>query len=286
MCLAVLALGLHERFPLVLASNRDEFFDRRALPAAWWRPPGASADVLSGRDLSAGGTWLGLTRAGRLALLTNVREPARFRPQAPSRGALVLDWLAGDEQAESFAQRRRGAGHNGFNMLVADFGRDPSGDVHGFSNRAAELHRLPAGIHGLSNAALDTPWPKVQRLKLAMQRAMSQAADTAGSFEAISTDLLAALADRRPAPDADLPDTGVGLARERALSPPFIAITGTDGRATYGTRCSTVLVGERQAGGLALRLLEVTYDELGAVTARARVELADWPLSNERAAAD
>src|SRR6185312_15955191 len=111
MCLAAFALNAHTRFPLVIAANRDEFFAREAAAMAWWPDrPG----VLAGRDLSAGGTWFGLTRSGRLALLTNVREPGRNDPAAPSRGALVLDWLSSDDDAPAFAQRLAG-GYNGFN---------------------------------------------------------------------------------------------------------------------------------------------------------------------------
>ncbi len=238
MCLAAFALNAHPRFPLVIAANRDEFFARPAAPMAWWadRP-----DVLAGRDLQAGGTWFGLSRHGRLALLTNVREPDRQQADAPSRGDLVLDWLGATSPATDFAAQLR-PGYNGFNLITADL---RAGAWHWLSNRAPAPQALGPGLHGLSNAALDTPWPKTVGLKAALARALASAASTQGLIE----NLLEALADATPAPDADLPDTGVGLARERLLSPRFVRMTdpAQPGLARYGTRCATVLV--REAGG-------------------------------------
>lgn len=240
MCLAAFALNAHPRFPLVIAANRDEFFARAAAPMHWWRA--GDTEVLAGRDLSAGGTWFGLTRSGRLALLTNVREPGRQQPDAPSRGALVVDWLASELAAPAFTQTLR-AGYNGFNLVMADL---PRNAWHWFSNRADGPVALRDGVHGLSNAALDTPWPKTAGLKSALAQAVSQAT----SADDLATQLLAELADDRMAPDADLPDTGVGLARERLLSPRFVRMPGpVDGEARYGTRCSTVLVAEVLPGG-------------------------------------
>ena len=270
MCLAVLALGQHPRFPLVLASNRDEFFHRAAAPLAWWQPEGMEWPVLSGRDLTAGGTWLGLTAAGRMALLTNVREPQRHRPDAPSRGALVLEWLRGDQDIGGFSQRHQGGGHNGFNVIAADFSR---GECAWLSNRQMMPVRLQAGIHGLSNASLNTPWPKVQRLRSAMHQALA----TAGSTDALCNALFASLQDRKPAPDGELPDTGVGIDRERLLSPPFLALPAADGLTHYGTRCSTLVVTERTAGGLVTRVLERSFDTRGAAAIAVAEHLAHWP---------
>lgn len=238
MCLAAFALDAAPRFPLVIAANRDELFARPAAPMAWWAD---EPDILAGRDLSAGGTWFGLTRAGRLALLTNVREPARQDPAAPSRGALVTDWLRGDTGITAFAARHQHAGHNGFNLIAADLA---SNTWHWLSNRAPAPVQLRPGLHALSNAALDTPWPKTTGLRDALADALPQAADAPVLIER----LLAALADDSVAPDASLPDTGVGLARERLLSPRFIRIPPGPQAAVYGTRCSTVLV--REATGL------------------------------------
>lgn len=244
MCLAAFALNDHPRFPLVIAANRDEFFARAAAPMDWWadRP-----DILAGRDLDAGGTWFGLARSGRLALLTNVREPGRQNPEAPSRGALVVDWLESAADGPGFAQGLA-AGYNGFNLVTADLALNT---WHWFSNRAVAPVALGPGIHTLSNAALDTPWPKTTGLRAALSQALALADDA----DDLTERLLAALAAPTPAPDADLPDTGVGLARERLLSPRFIRMPdpARPGQAVYGTRCSTVLV--RDAGG-ATRVVE------------------------------
>lgn len=265
MCLAAFALHAHPRFPLVIAANRDEFFARAAAPMAWWpdRP-----DVLAGRDLSAGGTWFGLTRAGRLALLTNVREPGRQDPAAPSRGALVLDWLVSPEAAPAFASGLQ-PGYNGFNLITGDLVRNA---WHWLSNRAPAPVALGEGIHTLSNAALDTPWPKTVSLQAAMTAALAQAADASD----LTDRLLAALADATPAADADLPDTGVGLARERQLSPRFIRMPDPDrpGLAVYGTRCSTVLV--REAGG-ATHIVERSVTADGRWLPTVVHHLARWP---------
>jgi uncharacterized protein with NRDE domain len=261
MCLAAFALHAHPRFPLVIAANRDEFFARAAAPMAWWadRP-----DILAGRDLSAGGTWFGLTRAGRLALLTNVREPGRQTAGAPSRGALVVDWLDSHDGAPNFAQRLVG-GYNGFNLVTADVSRNT---WHWVSNRAPAPVALGAGIHTLSNAALDTPWPKTMGLRAAMAEALEQAADADDLTERLFT----ALADPTPAPDAALPDTGVGLARERLLSPRFIRMPD----AGYGTRCSTVLV--REAGGTTC-VIERSVTADGRWLAPVRHVLDGWPAA-------
>jgi uncharacterized protein with NRDE domain len=265
MCLAAFALNAHPRFPLVIAANRDEFFAREAAPMAWWAD---QPHILAGRDLSAGGTWFGLTRAGRLALLTNVREPGRQNPEAPSRGALVVDWLASGLDAPAFAAALK-PGYNGFNLVTADLGRNA---WHWTSNRAPDALPLADGIHGLSNAALDTPWPKTVGLKADLASALA----TAESADALIERLLDALADDRPAPDADLPDTGVGLDRERLLSPRFIRMVEPQrpGLAAYGTRCSTVLV--READGR-MRVIERSIAADGSRSGQVRHELARWP---------
>ena len=265
MCLAAFALNAHPRFPLVIAANRDEFFARAAAPMAWWadRP-----DVLAGRDLSAGGTWFGLTRSGRLALLTNVREPTRQDPAAPSRGALVVDWLASRLDAPAFDAALQ-PGYNGFNLVTADLVRNT---WHWRSNRRPGALPLADGIHGLSNAALDTPWPKTVGLKAELADALA----SAGSTGALVERLLGALADDRPAADADLPDTGVGLARERLLSPRFIRMVDPErpGLASYGTRCATVLV--READGRT-RVVERSFAADGSCSGQVQRELARWP---------
>lgn len=273
MCLAVMARRPASRLPLVLASNRDEFHDRPAAPLDWWVPPASPVALLSGRDLDAGGTWLGVTRTGRLALLTNVREPLARTAGAPSRGHIVCDWLSGQEPAEAFARRTQAGGHAGFNAIVIDARRD---EALWFSNRTDQPKALGSGIVGLSNAALDTPWPKVRRLKAAMAAVLDDPGLDADAAQVVEP-LLAALRDRQPAPDAELPDTGVGLARERGLSPPFIALAGPTGEVVYGTRCSTIVVVERLTGGQRLQVVEQTYARDGSVSERRQVVVDAWP---------
>jgi len=270
MCLAAFALQAHPHFPLVIAANRDEFFARPAAPMAWWQAGGT--ELLAGRDLEAGGTWFGLTRAGRLALVTNVREPGRQRVNAPSRGALVVDWLAASDDAPAFA-RRLADGYNGFNLITADLAR---GDWHWVSNRAPEPLALQAGVHAVSNAALDTPWPKTVGLEAVMAEALA----TASHADDLIARLLDALADARPAPDADLPDTGVGLERERLLSPRFVRMPdlARPELAVYGTRCSTVLVTELLADGRrSTRVVERAVDAAGHWAATVVHDLPGWP---------
>lgn len=250
MCIAVLALGQHARFPWVLAANRDEFFDRPAAPLDWWQPPQHVQPILAGRDLSAGGTWLGLSTQGRLALLTNVRDPANQRAEAPSRGRIVPDWLGTRRTLDDIHLDWQRAGHNGFNVIAADLAEQRWGWTD--SCTAAPLPLLP-GLHGLSNASLDTPWPKVVQLRDAVQEQVSSARALAPLVEG----LFAALTNPLRAADHALPDTGLPLAVERALSSVFIRTD--DGR--YGTRCSTVLVGEQgDARGLRIHVFERTYE--------------------------
>lgn len=220
MCLVVASLGGSARWPLVLAANRDEFHARPARPAHWWEE-----GIFGGRDLQAGGTWLAVTRDGRFALLTNVREPGRKDPAAPSRGALVPALLARDAALPDTlaALTDPALGYNGFNLLAGSRTQWWWG-----SNRGARVYAPGAGPLGLSNAQLDTPWPKLQRTRAALDRWLAQ--------DAIEIEpLFAALADRTLAEDALLPSTGVSLDWERRLSAPFIVSE------SYGTRCSTVV---------------------------------------------
>lgn len=241
MCLIVLAHEAHARHRLVVAANRDEFYARPTAPADWWAD---APHVLAGRDLREGGTWMGVTRDGRFAAITNYRETAPPRKGAPSRGALVAGFLRERTDAGAYAEHvhARAQQYNGFNLLVGD-----SGGMYYVSNRAPDVQRLAPGVYGLSNHLLDTPWPKVRRAREAMRSAL--AAPHGDGWE---SGLWEMLADRVVAADDGLPDTGVGAERERLLSPPFIT---TD---VYGTRASTVLTisgdgdvrfVERTAGG-------------------------------------
>lgn len=237
MCLAAVALHQHPRWRLVLAANRDEFFARPASPLAF-----QSAGWLGGRDLQAGGSWLALhPLLARLALVTNVREPgAAAPPGAMSRGALVTEALMNEARWNEGPDTQP---RQGFNLLQLDL---RAGTGRWFSNRGGPS-RLEEGVHGLSNAQLDTPWPKLLHLKQRLREALAAPDLEAG--------LWAALGDDEPAPDAELPATGVPLAWERALSSAFIRVSG------YGTRCSTLVLADAQQ----VRVLERRYAEDGSV---------------------
>lgn len=266
MCLAALALDQNRRFPLVIAGNRDEFFDRAAARLAWWRPEETGPEILGGRDLTAGGTWLGLTLQGRLGLVTNVRDPRRNDPHAPSRGDIIPLWLRSGQPLDRFWPRVSMSGYNGFNLIAADFAQ---GECFWISNTGEPPKRLGKGIYGLSNAQIDTPWPKVQRLKSRMAEAI-QAFD---EVDDLADDLFDALADRTPAPDEQLPHTGVGLEWERALSPAFIRTA--DGR--YGTRCSTLVIAERANKRLVTHVFERSFSPQTGMALLRRVSLKNWP---------
>ena len=266
MCLIALALEQHPRFALVVAANRDEFLQRPAAALDWWQAAPQAQPVLGGRDLQAGGTWMGLTASGRLAMLTNVRGLPRHHGAAPSRGAIVPAWLATDRSAAEFWRDAVVHGHNPFNLLAGDL---QSGHWWWADDQASAPQPLGPGLYGLSNAALDTPWPKVQRLKSAVAEALEGMA-TCASLEAA---LFAALADRRAVPDDALPDTGVGRDRERWLAPAFIRTPD----ARYGTRCTTLLIAERQSKGLSARIVERQFDADGRAVSQRSARLAPWP---------
>jgi uncharacterized protein with NRDE domain len=270
MCLAAFAAGLSDRFPFVLLANRDEGFDRDAAAMAWWPERGSAPGLLAGRDLSAGGTWLGLTATGRLALVTNVREPGRVLAGSPSRGELVPQWLqSGHAAHDASALLSLGeVARNGFNLLVADLqnvGSDcaASDPVRWLSNRPqSQQCGLRSGVHGVSNAALDTPWPKLVRLKQRLQNMIADARDLPG----LMTSGFAALADPQFAADTELPATGLPLLRERQVSPAFIRIVGDDPAvAVYGTRCATLVVVQDRGEHRSVHVVERSFGVAGGV---------------------
>ncbi|WP_349616503.1 NRDE family protein [Azotobacter salinestris] len=220
MCLIVFAWRPGHATPLLLAANRDEFYARPCLPLATWpEAPGVHA----GRDLTAGGTWLGVGPGGRVAAVTNIRDPSQPLGRR-SRGELPAGFLLGDLSPEAYLAQvaERARDYTGFNLLVGTHE-----ELWYYHARETAPRCLPAGLYGISNAGLDTPWPKLRRAKAAL----------AGCLETPSADcLLAAVQDRRPAADAELPDTGVGLVRERLLSSVFIASPD------YGTCSSSALI--------------------------------------------
>jgi len=267
VCLIALALGQHRRWPLVVAANRDEFLRRPTAALDWWRPSPDAEPLLGGRDLQAGGTWMGLAGNGRLAMVTNVRDLARNRTSAPSRGRVVPDWLATTQPAGAFWQETAARGHNPFNLLAADMAQR---QWWWADDRAGAPQALGPGLYGVSNAALNTPWPKVQRLK----RALAEAIAAAASLAALETALFAALADRSAVPDDALPETGVGVERERWLAPAFIRTP--DGH--YGTRGSTLLIAAQGDTGLVVHMIERVFDAAGRALTQRRARLPRWPL--------
>lgn len=231
MCLIVFAWRVIPAVPLVAAANRDEFYQRATAPAAPWPE---HPQIFAGRDLQAGGSWMGITqpaagsKASRFAAITNIRAPSEHRADAPSRGHLVADYLAGNMTPQQYVDAiRPGAGaYNGFNLVLSD------GDtLIWFSNRGDDDPRngkpLEPGVYGLSNALLDAPWPKVLKTKAQFASLLCLGAPDDAYFEM--------LADTTPAPDQRLPETGVPLDLERMLSAVRIESP------SYGTRTSTVV---------------------------------------------
>ncbi len=235
MCLIFAAFRVHPNYPLVIAANRDEFYHRSTLAAGWWDD---APDLMAGRDMEAGGTWMGITRQGRFAAVTNYRNPD-FPEGEHSRGELTRDFLLGDASPEAHGQSllNNGATYSGYNLLLAD----RSGFAY-VNNHGAGTRSLPPGLYGLSNGELDAPWPKVRDGKALMAKILqrgNEAPDRQALYEL--------LADNRSAEDNELPETGVGLDLERLLSPRFIKSPG------YGTRALSVLT--MRADGL------VEFDE-------------------------
>lgn len=238
MCLVFISFDNHPTYKLVIASNRDEFYHRRTAPADFWKE---YPHVLAGRDLEAGGSWLGITTSGRLSLVTNYRDLRNIKKQAPSRGALVADFLLSNVSVSEYYDQilPNAPAHNGFNLLF--------GNIHEllyFSNYKPEAELLSPGIYGLSNHLLNTPWPKVERGKAKFALALeSKIIDANRLFDL--------LYDENRASDDQLPDTGIGIERERALSSMFIKSPD------YGTRSSTVLLIDRDNN---VRFTERVYD--------------------------
>ena len=265
MCLLVLAWQAHPRYRLVVAANRDEYHERAAAPLAKWPPPAA---FIGGRDLRAQGAWLAADRERRFGVVTNFRELQRPRAGAPSRGELIPHYLsapAAHQSAQQFfaALQEQAQRYSGFNLLLAD--RD---SLWYGSNRATPFARaLTPGIYGLSNELLDTPWPKLQRVRRGFEAWLTRppSASPAALFELLN--------DRTQAPeDAALPHSGSGLPSEwdRILSAPFVL------HPQYGTRCSSVVLLEPDGR---LYLAERRFDARGEPAGETEFELnpGEWP---------
>lgn len=249
MCLIVVGWRVHPDYPLCVAANRDEFYLRPTAPAGRWPD---TPQIIGGRDLQAGGTWLGISESGRFAAVTNVREPG-MAPGRSSRGRLTREFLQGDETPAQYAARIDGSDFSGFNLLLAD--RET---LVYCSNRDGAPRQLPAGIYGLSNHLLDSPWPKLLTARQRFGEALAQLPDESGLFDL--------LADRGIVPDQDLPRTGVSIEWERMLSAVFVASE------SYGTRASTVAL--RGAQGQ-LRLHERSFGPAGVPLGSVQVSTGD-----------
>ncbi len=227
MCLILFLYDKDPDYRLILAANRDEFYDRPTSPLAFWDD---APDVLAGRDLKGTGTWLGITKKGRIAAITNFREPDLFKPDAPSRGLLISDYLTGTKAPKIYLKHIKTIGHryNGFNLIVGD-----KNGLYYYSNKTDTIRRLKPGLYGLSNHLLDTSWPKVEKGKAGLKKLLTEK-------NPINTeDIFRLLSDRTFAPDDLLPDTGIDLDWERMLSPMFITSD------IYGTRSSSIVLIER-----------------------------------------
>lgn len=224
MCLILFSYRKHPRYPLILAANRDEFYDRPTHPLEFWED---KPHILAGRDNLSGGTWLGLSRQGRFAGVTNFRSPAELKSDAPSRGLLVSGFLDSGLPPKEYLTSIQGQGdhYNGFNLLAGD-----GSGLWYYSNMGQTVLELKPGVYGLSNAFLNTPWPKVDKGLRVFKDCIDNDKDI------VINDLFHLLSDSLLPPDEVLPDTGVGLAWERLLAPLFIKSK------TYGTRSSAVIV--------------------------------------------
>jgi uncharacterized protein with NRDE domain len=207
--------------PLVLIANRDEFFARPTLALHRW----PDTPILAGRDLQAGGTWLGIDNLGRVAALTNHRDPSSLRPDAPSRGALVSDFLNSTTSAQNYLTNllERSTDYNPFNLLVFD-----GYQLMGLESRHTRIVPLQPGVGAVSNADFFTPWPKLSRIRLGLQRVLLDPA-------ANDAELLALLHDQQFPADENLPTTGIDTGLERALSTAFVRLPD------YGTRACSIL---------------------------------------------
>lgn len=247
MCLIVVAHRMHPDYPLVVAANRDEYFHRPTAVAAFWSD---APQVLAGRDLRGGGTWLGVTRQGRWAALTNVREPVEGAA-ARSRGLLVSGFLRSQDDPQHYLARlaRWGYRFTGFNLLAGD-----SRALASYSNRDVGVRGLPPGCYGLSNHLLDTPWPKVEQAKGRMHALLARR-------DFVPDQLWEVLADRQLPDVATLPETGIDRDLEQALGAIFVQLPD------YGTRCSTLLSISREGH---VRFSERRFDSHGKMQGESR----------------
>ncbi|HET8864920.1 MAG TPA: NRDE family protein [Gracilimonas sp.] len=229
MCLITFAYKHHPEYNLILAGNRDEFYERPARKAQFWTDEGYP-DILAGKDLKGGGTWLGVNKDGRWGALTNFRDPKIQKEDPPSRGELVLDYLRLDYSAMDYLQEitKKADEYNGFNLLLWD-----SKGFYHYSNQNKRVTNITEGIHGISNALLDTPWPKVTLAKRRLEEVVDRE-------EIDKEQLFKLLKDETKASEDELPVTGIPRHLEKAVSSVFIKTEN------YGSRCSTILLIDKE----------------------------------------
>lgn len=240
MCLIVFSTNDHKKYKLVFAANRDEFYNRETMSAHFWND---HPELLAGKDLKEGGTWMGITKSGKLAAITNYRDFKNIKDDAPSRGNLTKDFLLSSSSADEYYSSLKDSlqEYNGFNLILGNVDQ-----LYYFSNYSDGLIKLNPGIYGLSNALLDTPWEKVVNTK-------NKFAEELVHNKISSEKLFNILSDDKIYPDDKLPDTGAGLKLERVLSSAFIKSP------VYGTRSSTVLLVDKENN---VNFIEITYDHL------------------------
>ena len=238
MCLILFSYQQHPEYKLILAANRDEFYARKTQSADYWIP---EKHIIGGRDLEASGTWMGVSMHGKISMLTNYRDLTRIKPEAPSRGLLVADFLVKQSDPKEYFDEieKTKEAYNGFNLIAGT-----ADELWYVSNYSGKPEPIQKGIHGLSNALLNSPWPKVEKGKSKLKNLIE-------SNKLDENNLFDLLYDDMKAPDQHLPDTGVGLEKERLLSPMFIKSPG------YGSRCSTVILISRDNS---VRFVEREYN--------------------------
>lgn len=258
MCLILLSYDTHPQYRMVLAANRDEYYNRPTAPLAFHED---SPDILGGRDLKHHGMWLGITRSGRISAITNYRDSGLSISGAPSRGFLVRDFLTGKKSPIDYLKHLKSLGnrYNGFNLLVGD-----GSDLYYYSNRGNDIQKLKPGIYGISNHLIDTPWPKITKGKSDLEKLLNDK----GKIN--PEDIFHILRDGSCPPDRMLPDTGVGLDWERILSPLFITSE------FYGTRSSSIIFIER---GGEVTFMERTFIPDGGVSKKEKTRRFSFRVS-------
>jgi uncharacterized protein with NRDE domain len=246
MCLILFAKDQHPTYKIIIAANRDEFFERPTAVANYWED---NPNILGGKDKQSGGTWLGVTKNGRFIAITNYRDPEKNIPNAVSRGKISRDFLFGDDAAVNFLDQlsKNKSLFNGFNLLLSD---DGFKTIYHYSNITDQPKHINPGIHGLSNHLLNTPWPKVEKGK-------KDLAEITGSNTIETNDLIEMLKDDKEAEENRLPKTGISFDLEKKLSPVFISLNG------YGTRCSTAILVDKNNQ---LTFQETSYDKYKDIT--------------------